>query len=166
MWLARKVVSTVSSSRSDRWFVVLLGCAVSTYAVGWTVFLHSFKTDARAERIFCEFGICDSYDALNSLQDQQGGNVAAVSLTDLAEFLKRDPAGPYRWEDVGEALEKSGRTEAARYCFARAITLGPRIPSMLFRDADFHFGLRENRTGLEFDAAGFAVRSGVRVSSV
>lgn len=49
---------------------------------------------------------------------------------------------------MGESLQSAGRVDDARYCFARAVTLAPRIPGMLARAAVFRFGVGENREAL------------------
>ncbi len=135
-----------------RGFAFALGGLLSIYSVGWLVFLHSFKGDTRAERVFCRFGICNTDQALAALQSQHGGNVASVPRADLLEFLRRDPAGPNRWCDLGDSLQKSGDIKEARFCFARALVLAPRIPYINFRAAQFHFNVGENKAGLELMA--------------
>jgi putative inorganic carbon (hco3(-)) transporter len=141
---------SVPSAAFIRRFALTLGCFVFVYSVGFLIFLHVFRSDPKAERTFCHFGICDTDTALASLQLLNGGTtLAALPQSDLLEFLRRDPAGTYRWEDLGEAMEKAGHTGPARYCFRRALVLAPRIPYTLYRAADFHLGLRENRKGLE-----------------
>lgn len=49
-----------------------------------------------------------------------------------------DPASPYRWCDLGEALLDSGADEDARKSFARAEWLGSHLPPVLMRVASFH----------------------------
>jgi O-antigen ligase len=136
-----------------RKFALALGCFLCVYAAGFLIFLHVFRSDPNAERSFCHFGICDPDTALASLQLLSGGaTLAALPQSDLLEFLRRDPAGSYRWCDLGEAMQKAGHTPMARYCFSRAVILAPRIPYTLSRAADFHFGVGENRDGLELMA--------------
>jgi len=64
--------------------------------------------------------------------------------------LRRDPASPYRWCELGEALLEAGRIDQARYCFRRGVTLGPGTPSVLMRAANFHFRLGENPAALAY----------------
>jgi hypothetical protein len=138
--------------RLHRW-VFTLGCLAMLYAGAWLVFLHSFNGDPRAERMFSRFGISDSSRALRALRARYGGGEGAVPAADLLEFLRRDPAAPYRWCDVGESLQKAGRTAEARYCFSRALSLGPHIPYMLIRAARFHFDQGENAEALAMMAS-------------
>jgi O-antigen ligase len=131
-------------------------CLMTVYAGAWLLFLHSFASDPKAERLFCKFGICDSNESLNALQRQYGEDIAAVPEAYLLEFLSRSPAGPYRWQDMGESLLKMGRMAEARSCFSRALELGPRIPSVLIRTARFHFGLGENTEAIDLMARALA----------
>jgi hypothetical protein len=130
-----------------RGLVLTLGCLATLYAGMSLTLLQWYQNDPRAERAFCRFGVCDSFDALFALQNEHGGDAGAVPRADLLEFLRRDPASPSRWDDFGESFQRAGATTEARYCFQRAITLGPRIPYALIRAARFYFGLGENRTG-------------------
>jgi len=74
-----------------------------------------------------------------------GGAVEAFEAA-----LRRDPASPYRWCELGETLLEAGRTEEARRCFRRGVELGAGTPSILMRAANFHFRLGENRQALTF----------------
>jgi len=57
--------------------------------------------------------------------------------------LSRDLASPYRWCDLGEALADSGQVGQARLCFRRALDLGPQIPPICMRAANFHLLMQE-----------------------
>ncbi len=63
-------------------------------------------------------------------------------------LLAADPANPYHWSDLGEALAESGRFAEARSCFRRAAELGPNIPPVLMRAAAFHIRAGEARAAL------------------
>jgi hypothetical protein len=63
-------------------------------------------------------------------------------------LLRSDPANPYRWCDLGEALAETGKIAEARLCFRRAVELGPNIPPVLMRAAGFHIRVGEARTAL------------------
>jgi len=64
------------------------------------------------------------------------------------ESVRRDPANAYRWADLGEALERAGEVEHAGYAFRRAVELGPALPQILVRNANFHFQQGEVDDGL------------------
>ena len=66
--------------------------------------------------------------------------------------LRQDPATPYRWADLAEALFAAGDTPGARLCFARARQLGPHIPPIWVRDANFHIQLGEPAAALASSA--------------
>lgn len=78
-------------------------------------------------------------------------------LTLLRQALRQDPASPYRWCDLGEALVEAGETATAGYCFRRSLELGPNAPPIWMRAANFHFRLAET---------GEAVRCTARVLKI
>lgn len=61
----------------------------------------------------------------------------------LERTLRNDPASAYLWCDLGDAWMMTGDLTRARYSFARARELGPELPGLLMRVANFHFGLEE-----------------------
>ncbi len=49
----------------------------------------------------------------------------------------RDLASPYRWSDLGTALQAENEIIPARYCFAHAVQLGPNVPPIRLCAANF-----------------------------
>ena len=131
----------------------LLGAYAGIYGAGWIVFTHFFAEDLNAERLFHRFGIGDTSGIIDILRRQYGGDVASVPPQKILEYLRRDPAGRYAWDDLGESLQKAGRTSEARYCFQRAIALAPAFPNMLYRAAEFYFSVGEKQEGLRIASA-------------
>lgn len=128
----------------------VLGALLVAYAGAWLIFVSLFPADAKAERLFCRFGVCDSQAALTVEQFLHRVNSAGMLPTaELIEFLRRDPAAPYRWSDLAEAMEREGRTGMARYCFSTALLYGPNQSFILVKAALFHLSQGENRKGLE-----------------
>ena len=118
--------------------MLVLGTLACLYAGAWMLFHFKFESDVRVERASsCRFGICETVRSLQAVQRRYGDDVASIPPNELAGFLRRDPAGTYRWCDLGESLQKAGYTTEARYCFSQALSLGARIPSTLFRTAQF-----------------------------
>ncbi|HML18893.1 MAG TPA: O-antigen ligase family protein, partial [Bryobacteraceae bacterium] len=115
---------------------IALGVLLIAYTSAWALMENRFRSDARAEALFCRFGVCDT---------------GAVAQPETA--LLREPSSPWRWCDLGEAEWKAGQVERARYCFKRGIELGPDVPPVLMRAADFYRGLPENTTALQQAAA-------------
>jgi O-antigen ligase len=149
----KRTERSMGSVLFSRKVLVGLGCLATFHASAALLYLNFFRGDPRAERVFCRFGICDGDEALAALQRQHNGTaIAAVPPADLMEYLRRDAAGPNRWCDVGASMQNAGRTAEARYCFARAVALGARIPSTLYSAADFHFDVGENEKGLHLMA--------------
>ncbi len=133
-----------------RGYVAGVGCLLTAYAGGWLIFLHSFRGDPVTERILCRFGICDTEGALASLRGpNRDTEPAVVPVKDLVEYLRRDPAAPSRWQDLGEALENVGRGDEARYCLFRAVALAPHSPPTLLMAANYQFEHGEGRAALE-----------------
>lgn len=87
-----------------------------------------------------------------------GGDISGA-ISDFQVALKSDPAFPYRWSDMGEALADAGKTEDAAFCFRRAVALAPDSPQIAIRAANFWF-----RTGLPAQA--LSLESQVLSSSV
>jgi tetratricopeptide (TPR) repeat protein len=50
-----------------------------------------------------------------------------------------DPAFPWRWSDLGDALTAAGRNDEAGYCFRESLALGPASPQIALRAANFYF---------------------------
>ncbi len=75
--------------------------------------------------------------------------VGAVPKTLLLEELRRDPAAPDRWCDLGEARLQAGEERQARYCFAQALALGPNIPPVQLRAAEFYYRVHETKLALK-----------------
>ena len=71
-------------------------------------------------------------------QELVGGNILRA-ISDFQVALVGDPAFPYRWSDMGEALADSGKMRDAAYCFRRAVALAPDSPQIAIRAANFWF---------------------------
>ena len=149
--------------------LLVLGSLSVASSVGWFAFLQSYQDDPRAERAFCRFGICNSIAAIETLRSGDDLEIDyPVPGVDLVDYLRRDPAAPDRWEDLGEALQREGRTADARVAFDQAVRLAPRTPSTLLMAADFRFDIgepqpavallsRSLREGADIDRAAFSV---------
>src|SRR5262249_2517663 len=109
-----------------------------------------FGGNPARHRVACNVGICDFDTALAGFENRSGAS-QQESLPPHAfrGILQRDPAGPYHWRNLGESLHKAGRTAEARYCFARSLALGPHIPTMLIKAAQFHWDFGESAAALE-----------------
>ncbi len=127
---------------------VVLACLLIVYASASILAKTAFQGNLQAERQFCRLGICDTDTILDLQIEEEGGNVAEVPIADLLETVRRDPAAPGRWGDLGEAMLKAGRVEQARTCFANALALGPNIPPVLLRTATFYYDAGEHKRAL------------------
>jgi O-antigen ligase len=143
------------SSLALRTVPVLFGFLLVSYASAWIMLETKYKGDPRAATAFCRFGICDTDAILAAEALGNMGNVSKVPLTRLVEAVKREPAAPHRWCDLGDALLREGRLEQARYCFSNALELGPEIPPILFRSANFYHAAQEDNLALKQGARVF-----------
>lgn len=83
---------------------------------------------------------------------EEGGTVATAAVR-----VRREPANPAAWCDLGEAFAAAGETEQARRCFARAQELGPRIPPVWVRSMNFHVERGEPEKALDASARALAL---------
>src|SRR5437762_7657711 len=99
-----------------------------------------YRVDPALEQSVCRSLACSDELLLGSADRFASGGQQdrAVALANLQEALRRNVASPYRWCDVGEALLAAGRIKEARYCVVRAVELGPQIPPVLWRAAQFY----------------------------
>ncbi len=74
----------------------------------------------------------------NAWQRLWTGDIEGATKT-FERALEVDPAFPYRWSDLGDALVDAGRTDEARDCFRRAVDLAPNSPQIALRAANFLF---------------------------
>jgi hypothetical protein len=81
----------------------------------------------------CRMGVCRS-DQIFAAIDAQGITPASLKL-----LLEADPSNPLVWCTYAEALERQGRTPAASEAFEHAVSLGPKMPPVLMRAANFAF---------------------------
>ena len=136
--LRRDRANSVAASQWSKRLVLALALLLIVYAPLRIVFDSQFRSDWRAEGLFCRFGICDLDAVMTAQTLAHGGNAGAVPVPYLLEALRRDPNAPARWCDTGEAMLRAGRSAAADYCFTRALYLGPHIPPILMQAADFY----------------------------
>ena len=128
----------------------VLGCLLIVYSGGWLIFLTRFHDNLAAERTFCRFGICDTETALAVLEGpHRETEPAPVPVDALIEFLRRDPAAPVRWSDLGTALQRAHRHHEAQYCMSRAVEMAPNSPPTLLAAADFLFDRGDRRAALD-----------------
>ncbi|MEK7404203.1 MAG: hypothetical protein AAB225_03770 [Acidobacteriota bacterium] len=86
------------------------------------------------------------------IRNEPGAAASPAALLRLHEALGRDLGSPDRWCDLAEALAQSQQTAKARYCFRRAVELGPNIPPILMRAANSHFAAGEPLLALPYTA--------------
>jgi hypothetical protein len=136
---------------SERKLAGFLGCLLLIYASVSILFDLKFRGNQRLERFLSHLSLLDN-DLLvekgHKQLDQTDRDRLNGAVETFREALRRDPASPYRWCDLGEALLEAEQVEKARYCFQRALEFGPNTAPILLRVANFHFRLEESREAL------------------
>jgi hypothetical protein len=77
------------------------------------------------------------------------GSPEDLPQADLLEALRRHPANPRRWSDLGEAMVASKQLEKAQLFFSNALALGPNRPDILSRTVDFYHRVGKDSLALE-----------------
>ena len=114
-----------------------------------------FSDDAEVEQFLCPFYLCDNEQLLDwAYEHLWEGDPESLewAVSAYQESLRRDPASPFRWCDLGEALDRRGDLPRAKYCFERAVELGPNSPPVLVRAAYFYFGADQQSRALGLTA--------------
>lgn len=146
------VRSVVADERAPvrliRTCALALACILISYGSAAIVYDIAFRANVRAERMFCQFGICDTTGVLELQKRRHGGAVAEIPITDLVETVRRHPADPNRWEDLGEGMLRAGQVNHARACFSHALSLAPNIPPVLLRAAIFYGDIGDTKSSL------------------
>jgi len=140
-----------SSIVSERKLAVFLGCLLVIYGSVAILFDLKFRGNQRLERLLSHLSLLDNDLLVNKgykQLDQAGRDSLNGAVETFQEALRRDPASPYRWCDLGEALFEAEQVQKARYCFSRALELGPNTAPILLRVANFHFRVDESRQAL------------------
>ena len=122
-------------------FSLVLALVLAVYA-GAALVLHSwFPRDENVEAFLCRFYLCDNDLLIESAYQDlwgSGPTAAADSIPEFEESLRRNPASPFRWCDLGDALLRAGEVDRSRYYYEQAVKLGPESPAVLLRAAHFH----------------------------
>jgi cytochrome c-type biogenesis protein CcmH/NrfG len=133
-----------SRSRSPARFGALLGLVLCAAALLAMLYETTLKGRPAWERVLRRTPLASDESLAGRAHEQQWagrleGPEGAVEAFTMA--LRRDPASPYRWCELGETLLEAGRVGPARYCLRRAVELGGGTPSVLMRAANLHFRL-------------------------
>lgn len=130
----------------------VLGGVVTAFALSGVVYQAVVNERSGTGRWLCRYVVCEDEALVQGAQRR----LLAGELEEAVEMFRwalgRDPASPYRWCDLGEALLETGREEEARQCLARAVELGGHSPAVLMRAANFHFRAGEGSKALPYTA--------------
>ncbi len=87
-----------------------------------------------------------------SWSDERLAEMASKRPELLPQALARNPASPFRWCELGDALLDHGYIEDARTCFERALVLGPNLVSNLSLVSRFYDRIGERTESLKCSA--------------
>jgi hypothetical protein len=87
-----------------------------------------------------------------SWSDERLAEMALERPELLPQALKRNPASPFRWCELGAALLDHGYADDARTCFERALVLGPNLVSNLSLVSRFYDRIGERAESLKCSA--------------
>jgi len=116
--------------------ILVTGCGADLLL--WT----RFAGDLEMERKLCEFQLCNSSEWLGAAEGGLAKNLPSSPVQAVSRhrfLLQRDPSYPFRWAELGEALDSIQSKQDAAYCFRQAVALAPHWPPVLMRAASFYF---------------------------
>src|SRR6266536_286255 len=116
-------------------------------------FQPSAAATGKPESPLCRFWLCPNETVIDRGYQQylqSGAEQAPQSERVFTAALVRDPASAYRWCDLGEIMFEAGKEQAARYCFSRAVVLGPHSSPILLRAANFFFRAEDHPEALKY----------------
>lgn len=131
-----------------RWIIALAALAISVCSIA--------ADGARASasnvtcRALCRLGLC-RFDQIFLSIDASGPAVESA-VASVAELVNQDPRNPYAWCVFGDALAANGDSVRATAAFDRAIELGPHMPPVLMRAANYYFTHGERAKALAVSA--------------
>jgi len=74
------------------------------------------------------------------------------AVAGFEELVRRNPANPFRWCDLAEALMQAGMLERARASMLRAVQLGPNLAAVLVRAGNLCYRTEEVPQALVYHA--------------
>jgi len=132
---------------------IALGCILVLYSSAALAFHTWFADNQAVEQLLCRYFYLCANERLVEWAQQHSwrGDPESIerAVSAYEELLRRDPASPFRWADLGDALIQAGDEERARYCHDRAIALGPHSPPILLRAAHFYYRINEQVAALQ-----------------
>lgn len=120
--------------------LAVLGLLFSVTAV---VLVCPFASNETVEQIACVGGVCrtDDLAARAYAQLLAGGPNARHAIEDFRTLVCRNPASPFTWATMAEALAETGDAEGAKNAMLHAIERGPAIPQIGIRAGNLFMGL-------------------------
>lgn len=131
--------------------LVLGLCLVAYGSAG--LWLSHTATDHRLHKLFCEAGLCPlefSPARVYELQYHSRTRREGEAIPEFQREVKADPASPYPWADLGEALASAHELRPADYCMRSAVAAGPNSPAILMRAANVSLTAGNNEAAMSY----------------
>ncbi len=88
---------------------------------------------------------------LPPIEYYRGPHTPAPRVDAAVQALRLDPASPYRWCDLAEALQAARQGDPAA-CMRRAVELGGALPPILMRAVNLHLARGEHSLAMGYAA--------------
>jgi Tetratricopeptide repeat len=138
-----------------RTLTFILGVILAAYCSVGAASERWWPNNEQVNRALCRFFLCNNAPLVWRARDQLTAGKKQNIQQALALFrtvLQRDPQGPYRWADLGDAFLEAGQKGDARYCFDQVLDLAPHSANFLLRVANFYFQIGDNQEALPITA--------------
>jgi hypothetical protein len=140
--------------------VLLAGLTVTLLAYGiiGSVCKEKASHAGKEERLCCYFAD-DAAIAQSGYFQSWGGHFEGPggALARFEDAVRSNPASPYRWCDLAEGFLAAGDAATGQRSIAHAVELGPKLPQILLRAANFEFRTGSEERALHYFARVLAV---------
>jgi len=136
-----------------KFFISIISIVLVVYSLAGILVEPRFSNDPDLEKSSCRFLLCGDNILLRRTYEilwNSGPAGPRLAAQGFREALVRNMAFPYRWCDLGQSLADAGQIDQADYCFARAAELGPKVPPILLRVANFYFTAQQPEKALGY----------------
>src|SRR5438128_836148 len=111
-----------------------------------------YRWDPALQHSVCRSLACSDDLLLESAKTASQADQSKIPyvLANLTEAVRRNTVSPNLWCDLGQAMRQARRIEDARYCYARAVKLGPANAPVLWRTGLFYLRIKDKQNALRY----------------
>jgi hypothetical protein len=123
------------------------------YGIIGSVCKQRASPTGKAARL-CSYFTDDAAIAQSGYLQSWGGHFDGPggALARFEDAVRSNPASPYRWCDLAEGFLAAGDAAAGERSIAHAVELGPKLPQILLRAANFEFRTGSQQQALHYFA--------------